>query len=174
MTDSDDMAARSKRLAKTILDALDKPKDPERRAYEEQKDREDREALEKFYLVTGQKPPPHAESTDGPIVAALHELADRVEQTPHVGSFAPIDVGFTPVEGTKAVLRFSPLPSTPESGRYVELRVFSKSGQSKSSQWLTSGSNDVLFAYLRRPDAVTEVMKTMREIVEAQQRHGMG
>ena len=58
MTDSDDMAARSKKLAKTILDALDEPESPERKAYEEQKDRDDREALDKFYALTGQKPQP--------------------------------------------------------------------------------------------------------------------
>ena len=54
----DDLAARSKKLANTILEALDEPEDPERAAELEQKERDDREALEKFYTLTGQKPTP--------------------------------------------------------------------------------------------------------------------
>jgi hypothetical protein len=57
MTDADDMAARTKQLAKDILEELDAPVDPERVAYEAKKDRDDREALERFYVATGQKQP---------------------------------------------------------------------------------------------------------------------
>ncbi|MEO8701017.1 MAG: hypothetical protein ABI867_13295 [Kofleriaceae bacterium] len=52
---TDDLASRSKQLAKDILDELDRPIDPDRVAFEAEKDREDREALERFYVSTGQK-----------------------------------------------------------------------------------------------------------------------
>jgi hypothetical protein len=44
-----------KQLAKTILDELDAEADPETIAHAVQKDRDDREALEKFYVASGQK-----------------------------------------------------------------------------------------------------------------------
>ena len=50
-----DTVARSKQLAKDLLDALDKPISPEREVYDAQKEREDREALERFYRATGQQ-----------------------------------------------------------------------------------------------------------------------
>ena len=169
MTDADDMAARSKKLAKTILDALDEPEDPERKAYEEQKDREDREALEKFYALTGQtKPKP-----DTTIASALGQLADRIAKASPVGAFDPVDVSFTAVDGRNVVLRFAPLPSNPD-GRYVELRVFTNSGQSNSSQWLMRGSNDELVAHVRRPAATAEVARTIGELIASLERNELG
>jgi len=167
MTDADDMAARSKQVAKTILDALDEPEDPERKAYEAQKEREDREALEKFYALTGQKPKP-----DPAIASALQELADRIAKAPPAGAFEPVDASFT-VAGRNAILRLSPLPSNPD-GRYVELRVFTQSGQSTSSQWLSRGSNDELVAYVRRPEAPAEVARTIGELIESLKRNELG
>ena len=55
--DPDDMAARSRQLAKDLLDEMDKPKSPKCEAYEAQKERADREALERFYIATGQIKP---------------------------------------------------------------------------------------------------------------------
>ncbi len=56
MGDAEDLAARSKQLAKELLETLDKPDDPDRAAFEAEKERKDREALEAFYVRTGQKP----------------------------------------------------------------------------------------------------------------------
>ena len=60
------MAARTKQLAKDPLDEMNKPKSAEREAYEGQEEREDREALERFYLAIGQVKPEKAPSGRSP------------------------------------------------------------------------------------------------------------
>jgi hypothetical protein len=66
-----------KKLAKTILDELDTDVDPETIAHAVQKDRDDRDALEKFYVSSGQK----AASTAPPetTVAIWPETSSRAE-----------------------------------------------------------------------------------------------
>jgi uncharacterized protein YjbI with pentapeptide repeats len=56
MSDADDMAARSKQVAKHLLDALDQDPDPARAVAAEAKERDDAAQLETFYVQTGQKP----------------------------------------------------------------------------------------------------------------------
>ena len=72
---------RSKQLAKDLLEALDAEDDPDRLAYVVQKEREDRAALERFYVQTGQKPVP-AESEE---VVAVWDYASRPEATFAIG-----------------------------------------------------------------------------------------
>src|SRR5688572_19573996 len=74
---TDDLDARTTQLAKDILEALDREDDPERLAYAVQKEREDREALERFYVRTGQKPAPGESET----VVAVWDYASRPEAT---------------------------------------------------------------------------------------------
>ena len=57
--------------------ALDREDDPDRLAYVIQKEREDRAALERFYVQTGQKPAPGESET----VVALWDYASRPEVT---------------------------------------------------------------------------------------------
>lgn len=78
---TDDLDARTKRLAKDLLEALDSEDDPERLAYEVRKEREDREALERFYVRTGQRPAP-GESEE---VVAVWDYASRPEATFAIG-----------------------------------------------------------------------------------------
>ncbi len=102
---------------------------------------------------------------------ALSELADRIERMGPVARFDSVDVGLTLAGRRRAILRFAPSPSQPQSKRYVELRVFTESGLSTSSQWLESGSNAELVAYLRRPDVVAETATTARELMESLRRN---
>lgn len=78
---TDDLDARSKELAKDLLDALDREDDPDRLAYAVQKEREDRASLERFYVRTGQKPAP-GESEN---VVAVWDYASRPEATFAIG-----------------------------------------------------------------------------------------
>lgn len=78
---TDDFDARTKQFAKDLLEALDREDDPDRLAYAIQKEREDRAALERFYVRTGQKPPP-GESED---VVAVWDYASRPEETFAIG-----------------------------------------------------------------------------------------
>ena len=78
---TDDLDARSKQLAKDLLDALDREDDPDRLAYAIQKEREDREALERFYVQTGQRPAPGESET----VVAVWDYATRPEATFAIG-----------------------------------------------------------------------------------------
>jgi hypothetical protein len=80
MTD-DDRDARIKQLAKDLLDALDGEDDPDRLAYAIQKEREDRAALERFYVQTGQRPAPG----ESEAVVAVWDYASRPEVTFAIG-----------------------------------------------------------------------------------------
>lgn len=78
---TDNLDARSKQLARDLLEALDREDDPDRLAYVVQKEREDRAALELFYVRTGQKPAT-GESED---VVAVWDYASRPEATFAIG-----------------------------------------------------------------------------------------
>ncbi|MFO0980808.1 MAG: hypothetical protein U1E76_03500 [Planctomycetota bacterium] len=163
MPDADDMAARSRQLAKDLLDDMDRPKSPEREAYEAQKEREDREALERFYIATGQLKPEQVAQR------ALVELADTIERIAPKATFEPVEVPVT-LAGRKGVLRFAPSPSKPDK-RYVELSISSESGLSTSSQWLESGTNEELAAYLRKPEVIAATIATAEELVQSLSRN---
>src|SRR5918998_6102315 len=78
---TDDLYAQSKQLAKDLLEALDGEDDPDRLAYAVQKEREDRVALDRFYVRTGQKP-----ALDEPEeVVAVWDYASRPEATFSIG-----------------------------------------------------------------------------------------
>jgi hypothetical protein len=161
--DPDDMAARSRQLAKDLLDEMDKPKSPKCEAYEAQKERADREALERFYIATGQIKPEQVAQR------ALTELAEKIERMAPTSAFEPVEVPVTLV-GRKDVLRFAPSPSKPDK-RYVELSISSESGLSTSSQWLESGTNEELVAYLRRPEVIAETIATAAELAQSLSRN---
>jgi len=76
MTDAEDMAARGKRLAQQILDSLDEPTDPTRLADLEQKDQREKDSLERFYIVTGQRKWVPAPVAQGPQLAAWDYAQD--------------------------------------------------------------------------------------------------
>ena len=78
---TDDLDVRTKQLAKDLLEALDREYDPDWLAYTVQKEREDRAALEQFYVRTGQKPAP-GEPED---VVAVWDYASRPEATFSIG-----------------------------------------------------------------------------------------
>ena len=72
---NDDLDARTKQLAKDLLEALDSEDDPDRLAYAVQKEREDRAALERFYVQTGQRTAPG----ESELVVAVWDYASRPE-----------------------------------------------------------------------------------------------
>lgn len=149
---------RAKQLAKDILDELDKPTSPERLAQQAQKEREDREALERFYIATGQIKPEQV------MQRALAELADKIERmtAPATDLFElPIEI-----KGRKGTLRFAPSPTKPEH-RHVEISIYSDSGLSTSSQVLESGTREALVVYLRRPEVITDTLHTVDELKES-------
>lgn len=156
---------RSKQLAKDLLDELDKPISPEREAQLAEKERADREALEKFYIATGQIKPEQV------MQRALAELADKIERmnAPVSGPFEQLEL---PIElkGRKGTLRFAPSPRKPEN-RYVELSIYSESGLSTSSQWLEQGTAEALVAYLRKPEVVADTLTTADELMESLSRN---
>jgi len=78
---TDDLDARSRQLAKDLLEALDQEDEPDRLAYAVQKEREDRAALDRFYVRTGQRPEP-GEPED---VVAVWDYASRPEATFSIG-----------------------------------------------------------------------------------------
>ncbi len=78
---TDDLDARTKQLAKEIFEALDREYDPDWLAYVVKKEREDREALERFYVRSGQKPAPD-EPED---VVAVWDYASRPDATFAIG-----------------------------------------------------------------------------------------
>lgn len=82
---NDDLDARTKQLAKDLLEALDAEDDPDRLAYAVQKEAEDRSALEQFYVRTGQKPAPAESET----VVAVWDYASRPEVTFSIGVLTP-------------------------------------------------------------------------------------
>jgi hypothetical protein len=161
--DSDDITARSKQLAKDILDELDKPISKEREEQLAQKEREDREALERFYVATGQIKPEQV------IQRALHELADHIERVNPPGDFEAVEVPF-PFKERRAVLRFAPSTTKPAK-RVVELSISSESGLSTSSQCLDTGSNAELVAYLRKPEVVADTLATSEELSQSLSSH---
>ena len=78
---TDDLDACTRQLAKDLFEALDREDDPDRLAYAIQKEREDRAALERFYVQTGQRPAP-GESED---VVAVWDYASQPEVTFAIG-----------------------------------------------------------------------------------------
>lgn len=72
---NDDLDARTKQLAKDLLEALDSEDDPDRLAYAVQKEREDRAALDRFYVQTGQRTAPG----ESELVVAVWDYASRPE-----------------------------------------------------------------------------------------------
>jgi hypothetical protein len=76
---ADDQDARSRQLAKQLLGALDREDDPDRLAYAVQKERDDRAALDRFYVQSGQK------AAAGDAVVAVWDYASRPEATFSIG-----------------------------------------------------------------------------------------
>ena len=157
----DDMATRSKKLAKDLLDGMDAPDDPDRIASDEQKRITDKQALEDFYVRTGQKKPSAAGT-------AANKLADRAGSLVE-GAFEPIDEAVS----SHVTLSFAPLPSDPKSGRYVQIRVTTPSGGSVTSQWLARGTTAELVAKLRSPGVAAEIEDTAEKLVEGQRRRDL-
>src|SRR4051812_45919348 len=105
------MATRSKKLAKDLLDGLDKPDDPARQAYDAEKEIADKQALDDFYVRTGQKKKASAAA------AAAGRLAERL-----AGAAGTVDEDVS----EHVALRFGSLPSSGE--QYVQVRVTTASG----------------------------------------------
>lgn len=114
-----------------------------------------------------------ATELDVAVARALGELAAAIDRLPPTGAFEPVERAFA-YHGQDAVVRCAPSPADPERARFVEVRVASSSGQSTSSQWIASGATAELAAAVRWPECAAQVVRTARELVEAQQRHRMG
>lgn len=151
VSDADDMANRSKKLAKDLLEAMDKPDDPARQAYEAEKEIADKEALDDFYVRTGQKK--KASAAGG----AATRLAGRI-----AGASGTVDEQVS----EHVALRFGALPSGGE--QYVQVRVTTASGGSTSSQFLARGSATELAAKLGSADVAKEIEDTAAALVEQQ------
>ena len=150
-------------MARLILEEMEKPTSPEREAYLAQKEREDGEALEHVYRLSGQR--------KATVVEAVSALAYAIETLPLDGPFNEIEVEIEGLCGRKAILSLGPSPSKVPFKRYIELTVFTPSGLSKSSQWLNSGTNAELAAFLRRASMAAEIGAVAEELVLSLQRN---
>jgi len=148
------MATRSKKLAKDLLDGLDKPDDPARQAYDAEKEIADKRALDDFYVRTGQKKK-EASAAGG----AAGRLAGRI-----AGASGTVDEHVS----EHVALRFGSLPSSAE--HYVQVRVTTASGGSTTSQFLVRGSVAELTAKLRSGDIAHEIEDVAASLVEQQHR----
>src|SRR5262245_61927196 len=97
---ADGMEARTRELARLILEEMDKPGSPEREACLTQKDREDSEALEQFYRLCGQR--------KATVVEAVSALILALEALPLDGPFSGIEVEIEGLCGRKAMLSLRP------------------------------------------------------------------
>jgi hypothetical protein len=137
---------------------MNKPKTPEREAYEAQKEIEDRAAIERMYIATGQYEP---ETLFTRLLAIMAEAIERMN--PPDGPFEPFELKLC-YKGRNGVLRFAPSPNRP-GGRYVELSINSASDLSTSSQWLDNGTNAELVQYLRRSGVVADTITVADEAI---------
>jgi hypothetical protein len=149
----DDDLTPAQRFARDVLEEMNKPKSPEREAYEARKELEDCAAIERMYIATGQYAP---EKLFDRLLAIMAETIEKLN--PPDGPFEPVGLELK-YKGRKGVLRFAPSPNKPDR-RYVELSINSESGLSTSSQWLDNGTNAELVNYLRRPGAVADAIAT--------------
>jgi hypothetical protein len=156
------MEARTRELARLILEEMDKPTSPEREASLIQKEREDSEAMEHFYRLSGQR--------KATVVEALSTLAFAIEALPLEGPFNELRVEIEGLCGRKALLSLAPSPSRPLK-RYIALTVLTPTGLSNSSQWLEWGTNAELAAFLRRESIVPEIGAVAGELVISLQQH---
>jgi hypothetical protein len=148
---------RAQAFARRVLEEMDRPKSPEREAYEAQKELEDREALTHLYRLTRQ--------CKATAVEAVSTLAYKLKELPPDGPFREAEVDVEGLCGRKAVLRLGPSPLNTPFSRYIELTVFTPSGVSHSSQWLTCGTNAELAAFLGRETIEAEIAAVAEELV---------
>lgn len=153
-----------KEFAQFILKEMDKPKSAERQAYEEQKEAEDRIAIERMYADTGQIKPEEI------MAKALRILAEKIEQLNPSGEFEPIEVSIR-IKRRDGALRFAAMP--PKYGKnQVELSIQTESGQSTSTQVLELGSTTELIAFLRKPETIAQALATVDDCMLSLERHG--
>lgn len=157
--------ARTRELARLILDEMDRPTSPEREASLARREREDAEALAHSYRLSGQRAATVAE--------AVNALAYAVETLPPDGPFDEIEVVIAGLCGYKSSLSMGPLPGTGPCRRSVVLAVHAPSGSGRSSRCLASGTNVELAAYLRRATAA-EIGSVVEELARSLQRDRSG
>jgi hypothetical protein len=155
---NDDDLTPAQRFARDVLEEMDKPPSAEREAYEAQKEIEDRAANERMYIATGQYEPRKLFTR---LLAIMAETIEKLDPAP--GPFEPIELELK-YKGRRGILRFAPSPSRADR-RYVELSINSESNLSTLSQWLDSGTNVELVAYLRRPEVVADTIATADEAI---------
>ena len=154
----DDELTPAQKFAKDVLEEMNKPPSAEREAYEAQKEIEDRAAIEKMYIATGQYEPTKLFTR---LLAIMAETIEKLDPPP--GPFEPVELELK-YKGRRGVLRFAPSPSKAER-RYVELSINSETNLSTSSQWLDNGTNAELVTYLRRPEVVADTIATADEAI---------
>ena len=154
----DDELTPAQKFAKDVLEEMNKPPSAEREAYEAQKEIEDRAAIEKMYIATGQYEPTKLFTR---LLAIMAETIEKLNPPP--GPFEPVELELK-YKGRRGVLRFAPSPSKAER-RYVELSINSETNLSTSSQWLDNGTNAELVTYLRRPEVVADTIATADEAI---------
>jgi hypothetical protein len=153
-----DQPDHAQEFARWVLDEMNKPKSPEREAYEAQKEIEDRAAIDRMYIATGQYEP---ETLLTRLLAIMAEIIERLD--PPDGPFEPVELKLM-YKGRKGVLRYAPSPNKPDR-RYVELSFNTESDISTSSVWLDNGTNAELVKYLRRPEVVADAIRLADEAI---------
>ena len=138
---------RGQEFALWVLGGMNTPVSPEREAYEAQRELDDREALTHFYRLTRQ--------LKATVAEAVSTLAYKLKELPAEGPFEELVVEVEGLCGRKATLSLG--ASNSPHLRAVVLTVFTPSELSRSSTWLTCGTNEELAAYLRRETLVAEI-----------------
>lgn len=152
---------RGQELAQWVLEEMNKPVSPERKTYEAQKALEDRESMTHFYRLTRQ--------LKATVAEAVSTLAYKLKEMPAVGPFEDLVVDVTGLYGRKATLSLG--ASNSPHLRAVVLTVFTPSELSKSSTWLTCGTNEELAAYLQRETLVAEIGAATEEAIISMERN---
>ncbi len=157
--------SHAQEFAKWILEEMDKPTTPEQEAYETQKELEDREAYKHFYRISGQ--------VKATVAEAISTLIYSLKSLPKDGTFDLIEVQVTGLHGRKAILSLGSSPLKAPFRRYAELRVYTLSEISHSSQWLDNGTNEELLAFLQRASISSEIDELAKELMISLERNNL-
>jgi hypothetical protein len=136
-----------------------------REAREAAKEAEDRVALEKFYVETGQKGA--NETIEQAIAKMVRHLAERIgRDAADLGEVKPILQPLpSPDPFGSAELSFGSLPA-PERSRALTVRIENPNGKSTAPEVLKRGSNGEIVAYLRDPHTPVALVGVMKKLVE--------
>jgi uncharacterized protein YjbI with pentapeptide repeats len=157
-----------------LIDAYQHWDDPDRVAQREARDaavrKRDEAILELAYIESGQR-------GDAPMDVAVAKMAvhfaGRIErEVPDAGTFTAIHQPLPEIEnGGYVALEIEPVEG---SGRVLELRVESASGEHTASEVLRTGSTAGLVRYLRAAAFPDQVVPLIEQLTEATREGGSG